>query len=468
MFSIFKRRNVDMLQGPILKNLVTFGIPIFIGSVFQQLYNMVDSIIVGRFVGSDALAAVGATSSMTMLFVGLAMGFTTGASVLASQLIGARRFDKIKSAISTTMVFLVGLIIAITAAGLLLTDKLLVLIQVPENIIADAALYFRIYLIGLVFMMLYNAFAAFLRAFGDSTTPLIFLALSSVLNIFGDLAFVIFFDMGVAGVGIATVLAQAISVVLCFFYTRRNIEHFKFAKGEFVFDTQQMRTILRLGIPAALQGSVSGLGFTLVQGLINSYGSVSIAAYTAASKMENLCNLPMQSMSMSLSLFVGQNIGAGNIERTKKGLRTTVMFSAGLSIAMSALVYIFGSNMIMLFVDAAEAEIITTGTLFMRRWAPFVFLHAVSQCFSSLLRGAGDAVPAMISMMFDLATRLVMAYVLALGLGLGFMGIAYAIPCGWAASGLVAGLRYLSGRWQTKAVVTAQAQEEAAGAINEN
>ncbi len=443
----------DFLEGPVLSKILIFSLPIFLGMVFQTFYNMVDSIVVGKYVSADALAAVGSTSTISMLLVGIMAGFPTGASVVAAQFLGAGQKEKIKPTISTTFWFLVVFSVILMAVGIFLSGNIMHWVNVPENIYADTVTYFRIYIMGLLFMALYNFFAAFLRSVGDSRTPLIFLIISSVLNIFGDLFFVLVLKMGVAGVAWATVIAQGISVVLCILYTSRKIEYFQFGKGELVFDRSLFGDILRLGLPSGIQASVAGMGMVLVQSLINSYGSVSIAAYTAAAKMEQITNLPMNGVAQGLALFIGQNIGAGKEDRAKNGMWKSTIFVVAVSVLMSVMILALGPYLMQMFVNAEDAEVITIGAAFMRRWAPLIFLHAIAECVISFLRGSGDSIFSMISMFFDLITRAVMAYIFARVFGMGFMGIAWAIPCGWLMSMIASLLRYLSGRWRLMSVV---------------
>ena len=447
------RKNIGFVEGPILSPLLVFCLPIFVGMVFQTLYNLVDSIIVGQFVSVDALAAVGTTAPAANLMVGMMMGFATGASVTAAQYIGAKQEEKIKPTLSTTMIFMVTMSIVMICIALPLAGTIMHWLNVPMNIYADTVTYFRIYVCGLVFMALYNFFASFLRAMGDSTTPLIFLIISSLLNVFGDLFFLLTMQMGVAGAALATVLAQMISVALCIVHIRRKIPYFQFAKDEFVFERSLFRNIVRLGLPSGLQASIAGVGMLAVQSLINSFGSVSIAAYTAASKMEQISNIIMMSVSQGFAIFVGQNIGAGKINRVNQGLKEVILFAGGVSLAMSLIVYVSGPDLMSLFVSSADQQVIDVGAAFMRRWAPFVVLHALQSVVVSVLRGAGDSIFSMISAFTDLFTRTIMAYVFVRLFGSGFMGIAYSLPCGWLAACTVSVLRYLSGAWKKKAVV---------------
>ena len=449
-----KREDAYFVDGPIVKKLIVFALPIFLGNVFQQLYNMVDSVIVGRFVGANALAAVGASATTSMILVGLMLGFPMGASIIASQFMGANRPDRIKATISTGLYFLLGLAAVITLFGFIFSRRILTWMNVPENIFEDSLMYFRIFIAGTVFMALYNFFASFLRALGDSRTPLIFLIISSVLNIFGDLFFVVNLKMGVAGVAIATDLAQMISVILCFLYTRKKISFFQFQKGEMVFDRALAKDIVRYGVPTSLQTMASGLGMLLVQSLINSFGSVNIASYTAAAKMEQVCNLPMSSFAMAISVFAGQNIGAKNYDRIKDGHKKTMGIVIGIALVMSSIIFFFGHNLMLLFVKAEEAEVVDIGRRFMRNWAPLVFLHGIANVNTAFLRGFGDTTWSMICSLSDMGGRMAFAFIFALGVGLGFMGISWAIPCGWALCLIVSSLRYYSGKWKTKAVDT--------------
>lgn len=456
--SLFPRRqkkSVNMTSGPVLRQIIAFGIPILIGSIFQQLYSMVDSIVVGNFVGADALAAVGSASTVSWCLVMLAGGLTTGASVVVAQLFGAGRQDQIRRAISTSLIFAVAVSLVITVLGWFGAPWIMSLVRVPEALMRDSILYLKIYSAGAVFLMIYNFYAAVLRALGDSTTPLIFLAVSSVLNIAGDLYFVLSLHLNVPGVALATVLSQAVSAILCAVYSRMKMDWFRFGKGEFRFYKDLFGDILRMSVPSALQSSVSNLGFVAVQGLINSYGAACMAAYTAASKMEGLSHLPIEGFAMALGVFVGQNIGAGDTQRVRQGLRKTSIFCAAICAVTAGVIFAIGPALIRLFVSDAEAEIIAMGAAFMRKWAPFIVFFMLMMCLSSTLRGAGDSVFAMVISFTDLGVRTFMAYFLAKTCGFGFMGIAYSIFIGWASAALIGFIRYLTGRWKTMKISSA-------------
>ncbi|MCQ2406184.1 MAG: MATE family efflux transporter [Oscillospiraceae bacterium] len=460
MSEVKKVKTADMLEGSIFKTLLFFGIPIFLGNLFQQFYNMVDSIVVGRFVGPDALAAVGASGTITMVLIGIMIGFPTGGSVVAAQYIGAGKKSEIKAVVSTALILMLIIAVFLMVVGIPLAPVILRATEIPEEIMPQSVAYFRIFLIGMIFMALYNFFAAFLRTFGDSKTPLYFLIFSSLLNIVGDLFFVIILHMGVSGVAIATVIAQGVSVVTCYFYCSRRFDYFSFSRGEFVYDKAFAKQIIRIGVPSSLQMSVTGFGMVLVQRLINTYGTISMAAYTAASKMENVCGLPMMGISMGVSIMVGQNIGAGNKERTKKALSVGIFLCVILCLCTSVLVLIFGKYIMMLFVKSEEMSVIETGVKFMRRLAAFLCIRGASTCLTSFLRGAGDAMSSMFANFVALGARLAFAYLFAKALSLGFLGIAFSVPCGWGVQLLFVIAVYFSGRWKKKAVIVKGAESE--------
>lgn len=441
-----------MTTGPILRQIATFGLPIFIGNVFQQLYSMVDSIVVGNYVGTDALAAVGSASIVSWCLVMLSAGLTTGASVVVSQLFGAGRKAEIRKAISTTLIIAALAAVLVSTVGLVFAPTIMSWVNVPEQLMADSVAYLRIYCAGAIFLMLYNFFASVLRALGDSVTPLVFLIISSLLNIFGDLYFVLQLHLDVPGVALATVLSQAVSVILCAIHCLRKVDYFRFEKGEFGFYRNLAGDILRMGVPSAIQSGIGSLGFVVVQGLINSFDAAAMAAYTAASKMEGLAHLPVESFGMSLSVFAGQNIGAGDTDRVRKGLRRTILLCIVICLATSVVIFAVGPWLISLFLQEGAEDIAELGAAFMRIWAPLAVFFALMNCINGTLRGAGDSVFVMSNSFFDLGVRTIMAFVFARSFGLGFMGVAYAIFCGWIAASLAGFIRYCTGKWKTKAI----------------
>ena len=447
-----RNRDIDFTTGPILRKILAFGFPILIGSIFQQLYSIVDSIVVGNYVGTEALAAVGNATTISFCLVGITIGLTTGSSIAIAQLVGARQNDFIKKAISTAFIFCASVGVLLTLIGIFLARPIMGWVRVPEELMKDSVLYMSIYVGGCLFLMTYNFFTATLRALGDSFTPLIFLIISTLLNIAGDLFFVIVLHMGVAGVAIATVIAQAVSAILCALYCFKTMEYFRFKKGEFVFDRALFKDIVRLSVPSAIQFATGSLGFVFVQGLINSFGTVYIAAYTTTSRLEGFAHLPMECFTQALAVFVGQNIGAGNIPRIKSALIRVIIALLSVCGVIAILVYTIGPQMISIFVSDGGEEVIAIGSQFLRIWAPFTLIFALMNCFNSVLRGAGDSLFVMLSSFLDIGVRTLSAYFLILVVGMDYFGIAYAMMIGWSASMLEVGIRYFTGKWKTKAI----------------
>jgi len=459
MKSATSKRDAMLKDSP-LKSIFFFGLPIMLGSVFQQFYSMVDSIVVGNYVGASALAAVGASAHICGLLVMVCCGFNMGASIVIAQQYGAGRHDEIKRSISTTLIFALIFSVVVTLIAIPIIPAIARLTKIPDDIIDDAILYMRLFCGGLIFLMMYNFFAAILRALGDSVTPLIFLIVSSLLNIAGDLLLVLVFHMGVAGVAIATVLAQLISVICCAIYVRKKSHYFTWEKGEFVFDKTLFAVILRMAIPSTIQMSVSQIGFVFVQSLVNTFSTTNIAAYTAAGKMEMFSMLPIMGFTQAFGVFVGQNLGAGRMDRAKQGLKVMLIFNVVVGLACGALIYVIGPQLIGLFVKSSEVVVIERGTAYMRAFCPFLVLHALMSVLMNLLKGSGDSVFCMSISLTDLGVRVAFAYLLSLGFGIGFMGCAYSIPIGWLAATLVGLVRFLSGKWKTKVVVHGATEAE--------
>lgn len=445
----------DMTKGSVARQIVVFAIPLFIGNVFQQAYNMVDAIVVGRFVGKNALAAVGTSFPALFLLVALVMGLTMGASVVVSQLFGAGEIEKMRRAISTALIFLLACAISLTVIGLLVAKKLLLLLQTPSDVVDEATVYLQILFAGLLFMFLYNTIAAFLRALGDSRTPLYFLIISSLLNMGLDLLLVLRYNMGVAGVAWATVIAQAVSVVLSVIYIYRRVELLRLYPHEIVFDRELFVQAVRLGIPASIQQTVLSIGMVAVQGLVNSFGSVTIAAYTAAVRIDSIAMMPIMNLGLAVSTFTAQNIGAAQLARVRRGYGQTLAMVAACCVATTTIVLFFGPKLIALFIDAREVEVIAQGNDYITVVSFFYIIMGLLFVTNGVLRGSGDMTVSMISTIISLAARVVFAYVLSSRPGIGYRGLWWSIPIGWGFGFVVAYIRYRSGRWTEKGVVNA-------------
>lgn len=451
----------DMTKGSVARQIIIFAIPLFIGNIFQQLYNMVDAVVVGRFVGKNALAAVGTSFPAMFLLVALVMGLTMGASVVVSQLFGAGDLKKMRRALSTAFIFLLICALSLTLIGILAARSLLLLLKTPPEIIGDASIYLKIIFAGLLFMFLYNTIAAFLRALGDSRTPLYFLIISSLLNMGLDLLFVLRFKMGVAGVGWATVISQAVSVILCIIYIYKRVELLRLKPRDLIFDRELFALSVRLGIPASIQQTVVSFGMIAVQGLVNSFGSVTMAAYTAAARIDSIAMMPIMNLGLAVSTFTAQNIGAGNLERVRRGYRRTLAMVAACCVATSAVILLFGPKLIELFIDAREVEVIAQGNDYITVVSFFYILLGLLFVTNGVLRGSGDMIVSMASTIVNLTVRVIFAYFLSSRAEIGYHGIWWSIPIGWGCGFIVAYTRYRSGKWTVKAVVNSPSRQTA-------
>lgn len=438
----------DMTQGSPGKVLILFAIPMVMGNLFQQLYNIVDSMIVGNFVGSDALAAVGASTSVVFLFVAIATGLSMGCSVIISQLFGAKKILAMKTAISTTLISIGGFSIVLTILGLLLNKAILQLMKTPENIMQDASDYLAIYFMGLVFLFFYNGLIAVFNGMGKSQIPLYFLILSSIINVVLDLVFVLRFDMGVAGVAWATLIAQGVSAVasfLCLLVVLRKMPTEE--KPDF-FSASILARMLKIAVPSSLQQSIVSIGFLFVQRLINGYGSMVIAGYTAATKIDNIAIMPMINVGNAVSTFTAQNMGAQKIERVKKGYRAGMAMSVVISLTVTGILYLWGSDLVGAFVDSKTGSgVIGVGVEYLQVVSIFYVVMGIMNISNGILRGSGDVKVFMLSTLCNFTIRVIMAYALV-KTPLGASGIWWAIPIGWTVGLVIALVRYLSGKWK--------------------
>lgn len=442
-------KTTDMTRGSASKSIILFALPLLIGNLFQQLYNVVDSTVVGKFVGAGALAAVGATSSCSMLLLTLANGLSAGAGIIIAQCIGARDFKQMRKAV-TALVY-IGLIMGalITFAGIFLAEPILRLMNTPPDIINDSAVYMKINFAGTIGTLAYNSGAVILRSFGDSKTSLYILILSSIVNAALDLLFVLGFGMGVAGAAYATVTATFVSAAACigYLYYRR---HILFLSGlTMKFDKGMFREIVKTGIPSGLQSSMISIGNMCVQGLINSFGTMTVAAYTAAGKIDTIVIQIVMSIAMSLSVYSGQNVGAGNIERVRIGLRQTLKIMLTVCTAIAVLVIVFKRNLLCIFLSESDAaEAISIGCSYLNIIGIAYIICGAMQSFQNLIKGAGDVNTAMAAGFVELSTRIAASY--ALVHFFGVTGLWLAIPVSWGSACMIPLLRYLSGKWITK------------------
>ena len=445
----------DMTKGTEWKLILSFTLPLIGGNLLQQIYSLADSLIVGNFAGQTALASVGTSFPITFLLLALATGLTNGVGVMASQYFGARNAEAFRKNLSTACFTLLGAGILITILGILTSRPLLAgLLQADASILDDALLYLRIYCIGLVFQFAYNTFAAILRSIGDSRSTMYFLLIATVVNIVLDLIFVQFWQ--VAGVAWATVIAQAVSAITAGIYLFRKVELARFQKGQFRFHKDMFATSLRLGVPTSIQQCSVGLGMVLMQRLINSFGVDTISAITAAMKLESFAMVPIMMFYMGLSNFTGQNMGAGQLDRIKRGYHQTMVMALITCAGIILLLVFAGPLAIKLFHMNEAATAI--GVEYLQTLAWFFLIFCVMYITNGVLQGSGDVAYPTASSMTSLIVRVIMANIMSTFPAIGYRSIFYSIPIGWACGTAIVFIRYLTGKWKDKGVA-AKAKE---------
>lgn len=379
--------STDLINGKIWKAILWFSIPMLVGNLFQQLYNTVDSYVVGNFVSSGALAAVGQSTPIINTLVGFFTGLATGAGVVIAQYFGGNHLNKMKKAIHTSIALTLILCVLFTILGIGLSKQILILIGSPGSVMAPASLYLRIYFGGISFVCIYNMGSGILRAVGDSKTPLYYLIVASIINIILDFVFVLYFHMGVAGAGWATFIAQGISALLVMIKLVFSKEIYKVEFKDISIDMPILKKIIEIGIPTALQQSIVSFSNVIVQSYINTFGANAVAGYTSYVKIDGFLQLPIQSFAMAITTFTGQNIGAHAIDRVKKGLRTTMAMTFGVTTIGVLIIYIFGEQLVGIF--SSDPEVIKYGYLMARIFAAGYLTLPVIQIISGALRGVG-------------------------------------------------------------------------------
>lgn len=422
----------DMTTGNPVKLILLFSIPLLIGNIFQQFYSMVDTIIVGRFVGVEALAAVGTTSSMVFLVNGFVMGLTSGFAVLISQKYGAKDEVGVKEAVASSIILSIIATILVTFISVLSAKPLLTLMNTPSNIMKDASTYIIILYAGNIAIIFYNMMAAILRALGDSKTPLYFLIVSSVLNIILDLVLIINFKMGVAGAAYATVISQGVSAILCVIYTYKRYKILRLKKDDFKVKKKYYRKHLKVGIPMALQFSITSIGIMTVQSAINIFGSTVIASYAASSKVLQLVMQPATTLGVTMATYCGQNIGAKRYDRIKEGVKKCVQISIITSVISAIILIFLGKYFVMMFVSNPDAEILSYAQQVLNISAIFFIPLGLIFVYRNALQGIGDSFIPMMAGVYELVARAIVAFTLPKVLE--FMGICLADPVAWFAA----------------------------------
>ena len=444
---------IDFTQGNVERKLWAFSIPMLVSVMFQQIYNIADSMIAGRFAGEDALAAVGASYPITMLFIAVAMGSNIGCSVVISQAFGARDYVRMKTAVTTTYIACAVLSVVLSVAGFLTSGPLLRMIQTPENIFADGQLYLNIYIGGVTFLFLYNICTGIFNAMGDSRTPLIFLIVSSVGNIILDLWFVIGFKAGVAGVAWATFIAQGASSLLSLLVLVLRLRQIPTEGKVPLFSGMMLRKIVVVAVPSILQQSFISVGNMFIQTLVNGFGSAVIAGYSAAIKLNTFAITSFTTLASGLSTFVAQNVGAGQLDRVRRGFVAGVVMAVCVAAPFFVAYFFLSGPMVEMFMEnGGSAEALLAGQTFLRIVAPFYFVILIKLMADGVLRGSGAMSWFMVATFTDLVLRVVLAYVLSIPFGMGSVGIWSSWPIGWTVSAVMSLVFYIAGVWKRKAL----------------
>nr|WP_130435337.1 MATE family efflux transporter [Cuneatibacter caecimuris] len=435
-----------MTEGNIWRHLVWFALPLLIGNVFQQFYNTVDSIIVGNFVGKEALAAVGSSDPVINTIIGFFSGMATGAGVVISQYFGARNDKNVHEAVHTTILMTFILSILFTVLGVLMVPPLLRMMGTPDDVFDSASTYLRIYFAGVIGLMFYNMGAGILRAVGDSKRPLYFLIFSAILNVLLDLLFVVVFRAGVAGVAYATIISQALSAVLILLTLTRETAAYRIVWKEIRLNKLMLGKIFRIGLPSALQMGITSFSNVFVQSYINGFGSACMAGWSSYGKIDKFCMLPIQSISLSVTTFVGQNLGAGQLKRAKKGSSIAFFLSIAVSVLMMIPIIIFAPSLVKLFNQ--EPDVVGYGTLFLRILIPFYLCCCANQVYAGSLRGAGDTKAPMLIMMGSFIVFRQVYLFIASRLTDSVTWIALGYPFGWLVCSVLIYLYYRLSHWE--------------------
>jgi MATE family, multidrug efflux pump len=419
----------DMTVGNPRSLILKFAVPLLIGNIFQQFYNIADSVIVGRFIGVDALAAVGSTGSLVFLVMGVIMGMTSGFSVLIAQSFGAKDEKRVRHFTVMSAYLSIAITVVLTIVTLLGIDTVLVMMRTPENIFADSSKFIKIIFAGIGVTMLYNMLSAILRALGDSKTPLIFLAIASVVNIVLDLFFIIVCKTGVEGAAYATVISQALSAILCLIYIAKKYPILRIQKEDLAFSGTSAINLMKIGIPMSLQFSITAIGTMIIQAALNVLGSVYIAAFTAASKAQLIITQPFVTLGATMATYVAQNMGAGNVKRIKEGVKEGIKYTLIYSIVSAVVLIFFGHVIVEMFVSSSEKEVIAAAQQYFNIVVGFFPALGLIFIYRNALQGLGDGLFPMMGGIFELIARGLVAFTLADAMG--YAGVCFADSAAW-------------------------------------
>lgn len=443
---------VDLTTGNEMKSILLFALPLIVGNLFQQLYNLVDTIIVGKFIGADALAAVG-SSYMTMNFLtSIVIGLCMGSGIVISYFYGSKAEEKLEQSLFQSFVFIMAVTLVINGLSLLYIEKILKLLNIEQSIFAMTKEYLFIIIAGMGFVFLYNYFASVLRSIGNSFIPLVFLAIASIINIILDYLFVVPLGAGVAGAASATVIAQAVSAVGMMIYTICKVPEVKISRRMLHGDRTLFQMIVNQSVLTSLQQSIMNFGILMVQGLVNSFGVIVMAGFAAAVKIDSFAYMPVQDFGNAFSTYVAQNRGAKKMERIDSGCKSAIKLIVISCAIISTLVVVFAKQLMFCFVNASETQVVAEGVRYLRIVAPFYCLIGFLFLLYGLYRGLGKPQMSIVLTILSLGTRVVLAYTLSDIATIGIVGIWWAIPIGWFLADMTGFLyyRYLQKRKHQK------------------
>lgn len=429
LFTPKSKKDVDMTQGNITRHIISFALPLLIGNVFQQLYNTVDTWVVGNFVSNEAFSAVGTVGPIINMLIGFFMGLSSGAGVVISQYYGARRYEEVQKTVHTAIIMTLVIGVVFTGVGITMIPYMLQLMKTPTEVIPESTAYLTIYFSGILGLMLYNIGAGILRAVGDSKRPFYFLVVCAVMNTILDLVFVLYFNMGVEGVALATILSQSVSALLVMITLMRSDSCIKLQIRSLKIHWSMLGKIFRVGIPAALQMAITSFSNIFVQSYINYFGADAMSGWTAYSKVDQLLFLPMQSIALASTTFVGQNLGRNQVDRAREGVRKALTIALASTAVMMVPVLAFSGPIVSFF--NSKEEVIRYGTVLLRWLSPFYLLCCFNQIYSGALRGAGNSRAPMIIMLGSfVAFRQVYLFAMS-RIWNEIIPIAMGYPAGW-------------------------------------
>ena len=429
--------NDKLINGNETKVMLNFAIPMIIGNIFQQLYNVADTIIVGKFIGPNALAAVGSSFAIMVFLTSIILGLCMGSGAVFSYLYGANEIKKLKNSFFTSFLFIGIVTLIINLGAIIFIDDILRLIQIPAEVLTDTKAYLLIIFYGITFTSIYNYFASVVRSMGNSMIPLVFLIISAVINIVLDIIFVLPLDMGVAGAAYATIIAQGFSAIGIAIYSIKKVPQMRLSKKDIYLDKKIIKMIANYSILTSIQQSVMNFGILMIQGLVNSFGVMAMAAFAAVVKIDSFAYMPVQDFGNAFATFIAQNKGANKQKRIRNGIRSALKIITIYSVAISILVLVFAKPLMRIFIDGHETEILEIGMQYLAIVASFYPLVGYLFMFYGLFRGLGKNEVSIILTIVSLGTRVALAYTLSAIPTIGILGIWWGIPIGWGLADLI-------------------------------